>query len=228
MNEKENYLGIKRLLEKSMDRFDGNIVFLSSFGAEDMVILHVMVSEGFDIPIHTIDTGRLFQETYDLMEEVRIRYKVNVRIFFPNNSELESFTSLKGPNSFYFSAENRHRCCAIRKVEPLGRAIGGFKAWITGVRADQTKVRMLMDEIEPDPLHNGIFKVNPLLRWTFSDVVSFLHEYNVPYNPLIDQGFVSIGCEPCTRAVKQGEDERAGRWWWEQGIKECGLHVARE
>ena len=228
MDEDEKYLSIKQLLEKSIDRFDDNIVFLSSFGAEDMVVLYVIASEDLNIPIHTIDTGRLFQETYNLIEDVRNKYKVQVKIFFPDNSKLESFTSLKGPNSFYLSMENRHECCAIRKVEPLGRAIVGYNAWITGVRANQTEVRMLMNEIEPDPLHDGIYKVNPLLRWTFPEVVSFLHRYVVPYNRLIDQGYVSIGCEPCTRAVKPGEDERAGRWWWEQGMKECGLHTAGE
>ncbi|MCL4420392.1 MAG: phosphoadenylyl-sulfate reductase [Candidatus Thermoplasmatota archaeon] len=228
MDARENYLGIKRLLEKSMNIFDGNVVFLSSFGAEDMAILHVIVSEGFKIPIHTIDSGRLFQETYDLIEEVRNRYKVQVRMFFPDNLELESFVALKGPNSFYLSQENRHECCKVRKVEPLDRAIKGFKAWITGVRADQTSVRMLMNEIEPDPLHEGVFKINPLLRWKFPEVMSFLRECGVPYNPLIDQGFVSIGCRPCTRAIKPGEEERAGRWWWEQGTKECGLHIKRE
>jgi len=225
ISPEEGFLSVKKTLCNALDRFDGNLVFLSSFGAEDMVLTHVISMEGLGIPIHTIDTGRLFQSTYDLIETVRLKYGLNVTFILPSSTRIERLMSSKGPNSFYFSVENRHECCNARKVEPLERAIKGFSAWITGIRSGQTGIRSLMKEIDVDPVHQGVFKVNPLLRWSFSDVMNFLHHFDVPYNRLHDAGFTSIGCEPCTRAIKLGEDERAGRWWWESGVKECGLHL---
>ncbi len=227
INVVEGYESVKRIIDEAMEKFDKKLVFLSSFGAEDMVITHVIVSENLPIPIHTIDTGRLFQPTYDLIEKSMAKYGIQVRFFHPSSQDVERLISSKGPNSFYASVSNRHECCNIRKVEPLDRAISGFKAWITGVRGGQTGIRSAMTEIEPDPLHDDVFKVCPVLQWTLNDVMSYIHFYDVPYNTLHDRGFPSIGCEPCTRGIKPGEDERAGRWWWENGIKECGIHIAK-
>lgn len=204
--------------------FPGKIVFTTSFGIEDQVITDIIFSKDIDIDIITLDTGRLFKETYRVFSKTIEKYGRNIKTYFPDTSAVEKLVSEKGPYSFYESVENRKECCYIRKVEPLNRALKGMKCWVTGIRASQSAGRddLQMVEIDKD---RGIFKYNPLLNWELSDVEEYIKKHNVPYNVLHDKGFVSIGCEPCTRAIKTGEDFRAGRWWWESNSsKECGLH----
>lgn len=204
--------------------YGSGAVFTSSFGAEDMVIMYMISQLKLDIQVATIDTGRLHQHTYDLMDKAVQLYGLKLNTYFPDNNGVEEMVSRKGMNLFYYSQENRKLCCNIRKVEPLGRILNGKKAWVTGLRGSQNQFRQSMKRIEADSVRN-IVKVNPLIDWDSSDVWSYIKENNVPYNKLHDNGFPSIGCEPCTRAVLPGEDERAGRWWWESDLKECGLHV---
>jgi len=175
------------------------------------------------ITIFTLDTGRLFNETYELIERNAARYKKNMKIFFPDATDVEEFVLANGVNSFYESVENRKSCCYIRKVKPLNRALAGAKVWIAGLRAEQSLNRTNMPMIEWDDVKQ-LYKFNPLINWTYNDVLAYINKYNVPYNPLHDKGFISIGCAPCTRAIETGEDARAGRWWWETSHKECGLH----
>ena len=177
------------------------------------------------IKIFTLDTGRLFAETYSVWSSTLDRYKISIKAYYPNATILESFVEKKGPNAFYESVENRKGCCFIRKVEPLKRALSGNAIWITGLRAEHSADRGDLQSIEWDE-SNQIIKYHPLLHWTTNQVTDFITTNNIPYNPLHDKGFVSIGCAPCTRAIKEGEDFRAGRWWWEDtNKKECGLHV---
>jgi len=211
-------------LEMISDLFPGPVVFSSSLGQEVQVITDAIFSYDQPIKIFTLDTGRLFSESYELIERTTARYKKPIRVYFPEASDVEEFVTTKGVNSFYESVENRKECCNIRKVKPLNRALQGAEVWITGVRAEQSDSRKGMPMIEwlED---RQLYKFNPLLNWTFAEVMDYLKEFYVPYNPLHDKGFVSIGCAPCTRAIEPGEDPRAGRWWWETSQKECGLHV---
>lgn len=207
------------------ERFKGDIVFSTSFGWEDQVITDMIFSNDLPIDVFTLDTGRLFKETYSVWNRVRERYKKNIIVYYPDRIKLEKMLGEKGPNSFYESVENRKECCGIRKVEPLNRALEGKKIWITGIRADQSTNREQMNWVEWDEGHQ-LIKVHPIFFWTLADVKEYVREHNVPYNALHDRGFPSIGCEPCTRPVQPGEDFRAGRWWWEdQSKKECGLHI---
>ncbi len=200
------------------------IVFSTSLGYEDQVITHFIFSEKLPIDIFTLDTGRIFPETYSVLNSTLDRYKQEIKVFYPNTEQAQDLVTKKGPFSFYESTENRKECCYIRKVEPLKRALKGYTIWITGIRAEQSGNREGMSFTEWDAA-NQILKVHPLLNWTFDEVQEFIKKYNIPYNPLHDKGFVSIGCQPCTRAIKEGEDFRAGRWWWEDNSKkECGLH----
>ena len=200
------------------------IVFSTSLGYEDQVITHFIFSEKLPIDIFTLDTGRIFPETYSVLNSTLDRYKQEIKVFYPNTELVQDLVTKKGPFSFYESTENRKECCYIRKVEPLKRALKGYTIWITGIRAEQSGNREDMSFTEWDAA-NQILKVHPLLNWTFDEVQEFIKKYNIPYNPLHDKGFVSIGCQPCTRAIKEGEDFRAGRWWWEDNSKkECGLH----
>ena len=204
--------------------FPGQVAFSTSLGVEDQVITE-MISR-MDSPIHvfTLDTGRLFQETYDLIEITREKYQQEIMIYFPANEEVERMVTKHGINLFFKSIENRKLCCHIRKVEPLKRALNGMKVWITGVRREQSVTRTGMQLVEWDD-SNLMIKVNPLLNWTHEQVWNFIREHNVPYNTLHDKGFESIGCQPCTRAILPGEPPRAGRWWWENpDTRECGLH----
>jgi bifunctional enzyme CysN/CysC len=201
----------------------GTIVFATSFGLEDQVILHLIAERGVDIDIVTLDTGRLFRETYDLWAETERRYGRRVCAMYPNHEALESLTSKYGINGFYDSREARAACCHIRKIEPLNRALVGASAWIVGLRADQSGNRSSTDLVTVD--ERNLLKFSPLFDWTRESVHSFAMENQVPINPLHAKGFASIGCAPCTRAIAPGESERAGRWWWEQDDKkECGLH----
>lgn len=207
------------------EEFRGEIAFSTSFGWEDQVITDMIFSEDLPIDVFTLDTGRLFKETYSVWNRVRERYKKNILVYYPDRVRLEAMLSEKGPNSFYESVENRKECCGIRKVEPLNRALKGKKIWITGIRADQSANREQMNWVEWDEVHQ-LIKVHPIFFWSLNDVKDYVRENNVPYNALHDKGFPSIGCAPCTRAIRPGEDFRAGRWWWEdQSKKECGLHI---
>jgi phosphoadenosine phosphosulfate reductase len=206
------------------DLFPGKVVFSSSLGQEDQVLTDVIFKNNLPVKIFTIDTGRLFNETYELLDKTTARYRKQVQVYFPEGPDVETFVATKGINSFYESVENRKDCCYIRKVKPLNRALAGAQVWITGLRAEQSENRKDMPVIEWDE-NRQLYKFNPLIRWTYNDVLDYIKEFNVPYNTLHDKGFISIGCAPCTRAIEPGEDARAGRWWWEASHKECGLHV---
>jgi len=195
-------------------------------GLEDQVITHMIGSEKLDIKIFTLDTGRLFQETYDVLDLTQKKYDVSIHAFFPQTAAVEKLITEKGPNSFYDSVENRKECCRIRKIEPLKRALSGASVWITGVRAEQSENRGAMKLVEWDEPHQ-VIKYNPLLSWTEKEVLDFIEVNKVPVNTLHKKGYPSIGCAPCTRAIMPGEDLRAGRWWWESSSKECGLHEHR-
>jgi phosphoadenosine phosphosulfate reductase len=210
-------------LELVAELFPGQVVFSSSLGQEDQLITDVIFKNDLPIKIFTIDTGRLFYETYDLLDRTNARYKKNITVYFPDFGDVESFVNEKGVNSFYESVENRKGCCFIRKVKPLNRALEGAKVWITGLRAEQSENRKDMKVIEWID-DKQLYKFNPLIKWSYDEVLDYLKEFDVPYNHLHDQGFISIGCAPCTRAIEPGEDPRAGRWWWETSQKECGLH----
>lgn len=220
----EGAASLVEALEMICELFPGKVVFSSSLGQEDQVITDAIFKNDLPVKIFTLDTGRLFSESYELLERTTARYKKPIRVYFPEASDVEEFVTTKGVNSFYESVENRKECCNIRKVKPLSRALQGAEVWITGVRAEQSDTRkdMLMIEWLED---KQLYKFNPLLHWTYAEVVDYLKEFYVPYNPLHDKGFISIGCAPCTRAIEPGEDPRAGRWWWEASQKECGLHT---
>ena len=197
----------------------------SSFGAEDMVLLDLIARDGLAISIFTLDTGRLPRETHALIAEVRRRYGLAVDVFSPWPDSAAAYVEQHGIDGFYESVEARKACCAVRKVEPLNRALARKRGWITGLRREQAESRAALSEIEHDEAR-GLWKFNPLADWSGEDVWEYLRANRVPYNALHDRGYPSIGCEPCTRAVKPGEHPRAGRWWWEQqgARKECGLH----
>ena len=205
----------------------GRVVFTTSFGIEDQAIAHAIFTQALLIDVVTFDTGRLFPETYELWARTERRYHRRIRAYCPDRAAVEGLVIRQGINGFYGSLEARHECCAIRKLEPLQRAIAGATAWITGLRADQSGERAGI-AFAAVLAQYQLIKVNPLFDWTRERVLSFIREHAVPYNSLHDHGFASIGCAPCTRAVAAGEPERAGRWWWEQDHKECGLHVRRD
>jgi phosphoadenosine phosphosulfate reductase len=203
------------------------VAFANSFGAEDMVLTDLICKHAPDIGIFTLDTGRLPAETYTLMQETLQRYGQRIVPYFPEHQPVEQYLREHGPNGFYKSVELRKRCCYIRKVEPLKRALQGKKAWITGLRREQAPTRTDLGVKEWDE-GNGLQKFNPLIDWTHQDIWDYIHHFAVPYNALHDQHYPSIGCAPCTRAISVGEDIRAGRWWWETPeSKECGLHVKK-
>ena len=207
------------------EEFSGKLVFSTSFSYEDQVITDLIHKTSIPVSIFTLDTGRLFPETYSTWSRTLERYQVPITAYYPDAERLQEFVRSYGPNSFYESVENRKQCCHIRKVEPLKKALAGNAVWVTGLRAEHSPNRSDMTILEWDEV-NQIIKYNPLLHWTTEEVRQYIDQYNVPYNSLHDRGFVSIGCAPCTRAIKAGEDFRAGRWWWEDASKkECGLHV---
>lgn len=205
------------------DLFQGKVVFSSSLGQEDQVITHFIAEKNLPIQIFSLDTGRLFPETLDLLARTENKYGLKIKVFYPERPSLENLVHKTGINGFYESVENRKQCCFVRKVEPLKRALAGNSIWVTGLRAEQSPNRSQMRKIEWDQA-NQIIKYNPLLDWTYEQMLGFIQENKIPYNPLHDKGFISIGCAPCTRAISPGEDPRAGRWWWEESKKECGLH----
>ena len=207
------------------EKYPGKVVFSTSFGMEDQVITDFILKNSFDVKIFTLDTGRLFYETYTTWEQTNEYYHTKITPYYPEAQAIEEYVQNNGINAFYNSVALRQTCCHIRKVEPLRRALAGNKIWITGLRAEQSPHRQQMPMVEWDE-SNLIIKVHLLLHWKTQEVLSFLRSHGIPYNPLHDKGYPSIGCAPCTRAVREGEDFRAGRWWWENKTnKECGLHL---
>lgn len=216
----------EEVLRQAVERFHPDWKLACSFSAEDLVVLDLLAQLVDKPRVFMLDTGRLHQETYDLVDQVRARYGIEVEVYFPDAQAVERMVREHGVNPFYKSIELRKLCCRIRKVEPLQRALAGVKAWITGLRREQSPTRAQIEKIEIDEAHGGIVKINPLADWTREDVWRYVHEHGLPYNALYDQGYKSIGCVPCTRPVRPEEPERAGRWWWESpATRECGLHV---
>ncbi|MCE7700133.1 MAG: phosphoadenylyl-sulfate reductase [Methanobacterium paludis] len=207
------------------EHFNGKVIFTTSFGLEDQVVTDLIFANKIPIRVVTLDTGRLFEETYKTYSQTLDKYHQSIEVFAPEAGEVENLLTAKGPFSFYASIENRKECCHIRKVHPLMRALKGMECWVTGIRADQSTGRQHMHAVEWDEVHEMV-KFNPLFDWTYNQVREYIDKNHIPYNILHDRGFVSIGCAPCTRAIREGEDFRAGRWWWEENSgKECGLHV---
>lgn len=208
------------------DRVAGTLVFTTSFGLEDQVLTHMIAGSGIEASFATLDTGRMFAETYALWATTEARYGIRIRPFYPETAAVEALVERQGIDGFYSGRTARNACCAVRKVEPLGRALRNAAGWITGLRADQSASRQDMDFVGYDPVRS-LLKANPLFDWSRGRIAALATAEDVPINPLHRQGFLSIGCAPCTRAVAPGEPERAGRWWWEEETaKECGLHVA--
>jgi phosphoadenosine phosphosulfate reductase len=214
----------------ALERFSPRIGLACSFQAEESVLIDLMHRvRGTDFRLFTLDTGRLNQETYDCMDAIRERYGVQIEVFFPEATGVEKMVRENGLNLFYNSVELRKLCCGVRKVEPLNRALKDLDAWVTGLRREQAVTRVDVRKVELDKEHGNIVKINPLVDWSYDDVWDYIRKNNVPYNRLHKQGYPSIGCAPCTRAVRAGEGPRAGRWWWENpDTKECGLHVSAE
>lgn len=213
------------ILAYFLKRYKGKIALSSSMGVEDQVLTDMIVSIDKSVPVFTLDTGRLFPETYDLINRTSKHYNILIKIYFPDYKQIEEMVNSKGINLFYESVENRKLCCYLRKKVPLKRALKDLDVWICGLRKEQSLTRFYSKLVEWDD-KNGLIKLNPLIDWNEKKVWDYVKKNHVPYNILHDQGFPSIGCQPCTRAVKPGEDPRSGRWWWEQEEqKECGLHT---
>jgi phosphoadenosine phosphosulfate reductase len=207
-----------------LKHFKGKIALSTSMGMEDQVLTEMVTSIDPETRIFTLDTGRLFPETYDLISRTSSKYKKPIEVFFPDAAEVEQMVKSKGINLFYNSVENRKHCCELRKLRPLARALHGLNAWITGLRRDQSVTRNDINVVEWDN-NNGLIKINPLINWSEDEVKEYIEARGIPISPLHQQGYASIGCQPCTRAIEPGEDVRAGRWWWETPeTKECGLH----
>lgn len=219
-------LPAREVLKWGLETFGSRLVVASSFSLEDIVLIDLAVAIDPAVRVFTLDTGRLHEETYAAIDAVRRRFGIELEVMFPDRHAVEELIATKGVNSFYESVENRKQCCQIRKVEPLRRVLGTADAWVTGMRRDQSVTRTGLGAVELDMLNGGLLKLNPLVDWSVRDVRRHVDENELPYNELTDRGFASIGCAPCTRAVKPSEDERAGRWWWERpDDKECGLHA---
>lgn len=217
-------LNLEESLQLIAKLFPDSAAFSTSLSIEDQVITHYIFVNNLPIRVFTLDTGRMFPETYSVLSSTTERYGKKIEVFFPKPELVEDLVTNKGPFSFYKSLENRKECCFIRKVEPLNRALVDVKCWITGLRAEHSENRKSMSMIEVDEAR-GLYKVHPLSTWTTEEVRDIVKKFNIPYNVLHDRGFVSIGCQPCTRAIQEGDDFRAGRWWWENNDKkECGLH----
>ena len=215
----------EEILEYFIKKYGNKAAFSSSFGVEDQVLTHMLLSIDKKANIFTLDTGRLHPQTYSVMDATNLKYGVKVNVFFPKTKEVENLYKEQGVNGFYESIENRKKCCHVRKIEPLRRALGELDVWITGLRATQSVTRENLNIIEYDEI-NKVIKVNPLLNWSEKEVWDFIYKNNIPYNSLHNEGYPSIGCAPCTRAVEPDEDVRSGRWWWENPEhKECGLHI---
>lgn len=219
-------LPVEQVISYVVKMYPEKVTFSSSFSFEDQVITHKILTNQLPVSIFTLDTGRLFEETYSVWAATNERYHTKISAYYPDHTLLEPYVSQNGPNSFYESVEQRKSCCYIRKVEPLKRALKNKSVWITGIRTEHSSDRHDLASVEWDE-SNQIIKYHPLLHWTIEEVKAYVNRHNIPYNILYDRGFTSIGCAPCTRAIKPGERARAGRWWWENNSKkECGLHVA--
>lgn len=215
----------EEIIQFFLEKFQEKIAFSSSLGAEDQVITDMISKIDKSTKIFTLDTGRVFPETYDLIDRTIKRYNIPIEIYFPNAEQVEGMVKEKGINLFFESTENRKLCCHIRKIEPLKRAFKNLGVWICGLRRDQSITRTDVQLVEWDEA-NGLIKLNPIVNWTEKQVWDYIKANRVPYNRLHDKGFPSVGCQPCTRAITEGEDTRAGRWWWENPeTKECGLHA---
>ncbi len=224
LNKELQNADAKQIINFFVDKLNDKITFGTSLGAEDQVITFMLKESGRDFNIFTLDTGRLFPETYDLIDRTNSRYKIKIDVMFPDYHEVENMVKTHGINLFYKSIELRKHCCQLRKLNPLKRALEGKEAWFTGLRREQSVTRVDMQIVEWDD-NSGMLKINPLIEWSEKDVWDFIEANKIPYNPLHDKGYPSIGCQPCTRAVEEGEDIRAGRWWWENpDTRECGLH----
>lgn len=224
LNEQFANAAPEEVLRRFIDRFGDRIALSSSLGVEDQVLTDMVCKIDRKTRIFTLDTGRLFPETYSLIDRTNMHYGINIEVFFPKHDAVESFVRECGMNGFYASIENRKRCCQVRKLEPLSRAFQSLDVWICGLRREQSVTREGMQLVEWDEAH-GLIKLNPLIGWHESEVWDYIRKHGVPYNKLHDNGFPSIGCQPCTRAVESGADIRSGRWWWESpDHRECGLH----
>jgi phosphoadenosine phosphosulfate reductase len=214
----------EELLAFFLKQLGNRIVFASSLGAEDQVLTHMLAGIDKQASIFTLDTGRLFPETLDLIDKTNKRYGIGIKVYFPDSGMVESMVNEKGINLFYASVKNRIQCCNVRKILPMKRALEGATAWISGLRNEQSVTRKNIDLIDWDEKF-GLIKISPLIHWTEKQIWDYIEQYKVPYNKLHDAGYPSIGCQPCTRPVAPGDDIRAGRWWWEQPeLRECGLH----
>ena len=221
--------GPEAVLSWALERFPaGGVALCTSFQHEGMVLLDMAVRIDPSVNVFTIDSGRLPQETLDLVDDVRERYGTRVEVLYPDANEVSALVSQHGPNLFYASAELRLACCEVRKTRPLQRKLATLDAWISGLRRDQSSTRAGVPVIDIDTVHGGIVKVNPLAGWSDEQVLAYVEEHRLPRNALYSRGYTSIGCAPCTRATTPGEDPRAGRWWWEKGARECGLHYELE
>lgn len=223
IEEKTAGLTIQEALVYLSEQFPGQVAFSTSLGQEDQVLTDFIFSNNIPVRIFSIDTGRLFNETYELIQITEQKYGKKMEVLFPVSNEVEGLVQQHGINCFYDSVDLRKKCCHVRKVQPLRRGLAGMKVWVTGLRASQSENRHELKKLSWDTNYQ-LIKYNPLLDWSLEQVNEYLNKNNVPFNPLHRKGFVSIGCAPCTRAISEGEDLRAGRWWWEDSKKECGLH----
>jgi len=225
LSSRLNGLSVADSIRELVTLFPGEVVFTTSFGIEDQVITDFIFKNDLPVEVVTLDTGRLFPETYQVFAETITKYRKKINVCFPAHEEVEKMVTEKGPFSFYESKDNRLECCRLRKVVPLRRALKGKSLWITGIRAEQSGNRAGMSDLEWDD-DKKLIKYHPLYNWSMEDVENYIKDNDVPYNSLHNKGYVSIGCEPCTRAISKGQDFRAGRWWWENdGPKECGCHI---
>ncbi len=217
------------ILAWASENLDSSVALATSFQVQGMVLVDMFAKTDPKARVFTLDTGRLHSHTYDAMEKTREKYNINIEVLFPGAAEVEEMVTSHGVNLFYKSVENRRLCCQVRKTNPLNGFLKTLDAWITSIRADQTQQRADSSKFEIDYLHGRMLKINPILDWTTDEVWDYVRKNDVPYNKLHDMGYTSIGCAPCTRAIEEGEDPRAGRWWWEQDSdKECGIHFSHE
>ena len=223
LNESFKNKNLKKALDALIELKLGKMAFSTSFGQEDQVLTDYIFRNDYPISVFTLDTGRLFEETYEVYHRTVNKYDKLIEPYFPDAKKVEALLAKKGPNSFYSSVENRKECCGIRKIDPLQKALRGVDVWITGLRGGQSHFRENFDLFQYDTSF-GLIKFNPLVYWSLEEVTAYLEQYNVPQNSLHKKNYLSIGCAPCTRPVEQGEDIRSGRWWWENSKKECGLH----
>lgn len=227
-NNKIATLNLVESLQYVANTIEGKHVFSTSFGIEDQLIHHFLDQFENEVSIFTLDTGRQFNETYEVFQKTQDKYKQKtIHVYYPNELDIQDYVSKDGVNGFYDSIESRKSCCFVRKVKPLKKAIAGANLWITGLRAEQSQNRETMQFLEWDE-DNQLMKFNPLLKFSLEEVEELVAQHNIPINSLYKKGYLSIGCAPCTRALEEGEDFRAGRWWWENGKKECGLHIHQD